>query len=64
MTHANGLLDAAHTLTSAAAIDLSDGVLALGSDTAATSSRIDALFSVTGGGVLELNHVMLGGTGT
>ena len=65
VTHSSDATDAALTLSSEAAIDLSAGSLAFGttSDPTATNSRIDAPFTVTHG-TLTLNRVVLSGAGT
>jgi hypothetical protein len=65
VTHAADAADAALTLASEAAVDLSAGSLAFGttSDPTATNSRIDAPFTVTRG-TLTLNRVVLNGAGT
>ena len=64
VTHATPADDAVLSIASEAAIDLSAGSLAFGStsDPTATNSRIDALFTVSGGS-LTLNRASLGGAG-
>jgi hypothetical protein len=67
VTHATAAADAVQRLLSEAAIKLSAGSLSVGDpalQTAATTSRIDNLFSVTGSGTLSLADVTLNGSGT
>jgi hypothetical protein len=63
VTHATAADDAVRSLNSEAAFDLSAGSLTLGSSAADTNSRIDALFSVSGGS-LGLRRSTLDGSGS
>jgi hypothetical protein len=63
VTHVTTAADTVRNLNSEAAIDLSAGSLAIGSSFAATVSRIDDLFTVSGG-TLSLNETTLNGRGS